>query len=77
MAIPAGDIDEAWGYTVRYDAAKAGLRVYATAAFGVVLITAGFLKGSELLIALGLGGLGVAYYFYPLAETKRARLGAN
>lgn len=77
MGIPARDIEHAEGYIVRYDSAKAGTRVYAMAAIGVGVCVVALFMGSEILIALGLGALATAYYFYPLVEARRARLGAN
>lgn len=74
---PAEDIEDAGGYSVRYDTAKGWPRVYLMLAIGAVLCTAGFIKGSEILFAIGLGGLAAAYYFYPLVESRKARLGAN
>lgn len=77
MTVPARGIDNAEGFTVRYDAAKGWPRVYLMLAAGVALCAAGFVQGSEILVALGLAGLATAYYFYPLVEARRTRLGAN
>lgn len=77
MTVPARDIDHAGGFTVRYDAAKGRFRVWVPSALGIALVGAGFVQGSEVLLALGIAGLATAYYFYPLVEARKTRLGAN
>jgi hypothetical protein len=77
MTVPVRDIDNAGGFTVRYDSAKGSTRVYVLFAIGIALAGAGFAQGSELLVGLGIAGLAAAYYFYPLVEARRTRLGAN
>ena len=70
-------IDDANGYTVRYGKEKGQFRVFILAGAGIVFSIAAFYRGSEVLLALGLAALGAAYYFFPLIETGRLRLGAN
>ncbi|MBU2580995.1 MAG: hypothetical protein KJ622_04675 [Alphaproteobacteria bacterium] len=65
------------GYTVRYGRDKGQFRVFILAGAGILFCVAAFYQGSELLLALGVAALGAAYYFYPLIETERPRLGAN
>ena len=77
MTVPARDIENAGGFTVRYDAAKGWTRVWVMSAVGTALAGAGLVQGSEILLALGFAGLATAYYFYPLVEARKTRLGAN
>lgn len=71
------DIDGAGGYTVRYGKEKGQFRVFILAGAGLLFSIAAFYQGSELLLALGVAALGAAYYFFPLIESERSRLGAN
>lgn len=73
----AGDIQDASGYTICYGKEKGQFRVFILAGAGILLSIAAFYQGSEILLALGVGALGAAYYFFPLIESDRPRLGAN
>jgi len=73
----AGGIDDANGYTVRYGKDKGQFRVFILAGAGIIFSFAAFYQGSELLLALGVAALGAAYYFFPLIDSGRSRLGAN
>lgn len=70
-------IEDTSGYTVRYGKEKGQFRVFIMAGAGLLLTIAAFFQGSELLLGLGVAALGAAYYFFPLIETERPRLGAN
>lgn len=70
-------LDGASGYTVHYGKDKGQFRVFILAGAGAVMTLAAFYQGSEILLALGVAALGAAYYFFPLIETGRSRLGAN
>ncbi len=74
---PTVNIDDANGYTVGYGREKGQFRVFVLSGVGIIFTTAAFYTGSELLLAIGVAALGTAYYFFPLIETGRARLGAN
>lgn len=65
------------GYTVGYGQEKGQFRVFILTAAGIAFSVAAFYTGSELLLAIGIAALGTAYYFFPLIETDRSRLGAN
>jgi hypothetical protein len=69
--------DQFGGYTVGYGQQKGQFRVFVLAGLGIALSVAAFYSGSELLLALGVAALGTAYYFFPLIESDRTRLGAN
>ncbi|KUO64670.1 MAG: hypothetical protein APF80_09725 [Alphaproteobacteria bacterium BRH_c36] len=74
---PADDIQDASGYTVRYGKEKGQFRVFILAGAGILLCIAAFYQGSEILLGIGIAALGAAYYFFPLIESDRPRLGAN
>ncbi|MCH9806936.1 MAG: hypothetical protein K0U74_04325 [Alphaproteobacteria bacterium] len=65
------------GYTVCYAKEKGQFRVLLLGAAGIVFTTAAFFTGSEIVLAIGIAALATAYYFYPLIEHDRPRLGAN
>lgn len=73
----SGEIRDAGGYTVNYGREKGQFRVFVLSAIGIAFSIAAFYTGSELLLAFGAAALGTAYYFFPLIETSRSRLGAN
>lgn len=74
---PPSDIREFGGYTVRYGHEKGQFRVFVLSAIGIAFSVSAFYMGSEILLALGIAALGTAYYFFPLIESDRPRLGAN
>lgn len=78
MAETVRDGIEDWGgYTVGYGREKGQFRVFVLSAIGIVLSLAAFAWGSEIVLAIGVAALGTAFYFYPLIETEKPRLGAN
>ncbi len=79
MADVAGsrNMNDESGYTVGYGAEKGQFRVFILTAAGIAFSVAAFYTGSEILLAIGVAALGTAYYFFPLIETHRSRLGAN
>lgn len=78
MAVaPTVNIEDASGYTVGYGRDKGQFRVFVLSGVGIIFTITAFYTGSELLLAIGIAALGTAYYFFPLIESGRARLGAN
>jgi len=65
------------GFAMGYARNKGEFRVYACMFFGVVLAAGGILKGSEIASITGLLFLITSYYFYPLIETQKVRIGAG
>ena len=76
-AAGAGVPKESSGYALRYGQEKGQFRVFILTALGLGFSVAAFYAGSEVLLAIGIAALGTAYYFFPLIETDRSRLGAN
>lgn len=74
---PSGGIDHTRGYTVRYGHEKGQFRVFVLAGIGLAFIAAAFYTGSEIVLAIGIAALATAYYYFPLIESDRSRLGAN
>ncbi len=74
---PPSDIREFGGYTVRYGHEKGQFRVFVLSAIGIAFTVSALYMGSILLLAIGIAALGTAYYFFPLIESDRPRLGAN
>lgn len=68
---------EMTGFTVAYGRDEAPFPVYASTVIAVVLLAAGLAKSNPVLFGLGMVAAGFAYYNWPLAESGRARLGAN
>ena len=76
MADVASTIDPN-GFAVGYEHGKGTFRVYISAAFAIGLAAAAFETGSGIALILCAGFAVVSFYFYPLIEADRARLGAN
>lgn len=74
---PAINIEDTGGYTVHYGREKGQFRVFVLSGVGIAFTAVAFYVGSELMLTLGIAALGTAYYFLPLIESSRARLGAN
>ncbi|MEM9357063.1 MAG: hypothetical protein AAGB04_12700 [Pseudomonadota bacterium] len=65
------------GFAVGYAKDKGSFRVYVCLAVAVICLLGWFFRGSEILLALAVFFGGTGYYFYPLIETEKARLGAG
>ena len=65
------------GFAICYARDKGEFRVYACALFGIGLVGGGLFRGSEIAVFIGLLFLMTAYYFYPLTEAQKVRLGAG
>ena len=65
------------GYAVGYGRDKGSFRVYISLVLAAVGLAVYILRGSEISLVLAVLFAMSAYYFYPLIETGRARLGAN
>ena len=65
------------GYRIGYAKGKGEFRVYVCLAFCAVFIGFWIISGSEILFALAIFFGGASYYFYPLIETDKMRLGAG
>lgn len=69
--------DELYGYSVGYGRGKGTFRVYITAFLAIVCAAATISTGNNVTMILA-AFFGVAsFYFYPLIETDRPRLGAS
>ncbi|MFM1816892.1 MAG: hypothetical protein RLZ98_3587, partial [Pseudomonadota bacterium] len=65
------------GYAVGYGRDKGAFRVYISLVLAAVFLAIWWFRGSEIALAIGIF-FGVAgYYFYPLVETGKVRLGAG
>ncbi|MGI9524896.1 MAG: hypothetical protein ACR2PG_24970 [Hyphomicrobiaceae bacterium] len=65
------------GFAVGYAPGKGVFRVYLCLAAAVALTCGWFVSGSEIVLALALFFALTAYYFYPLVESDKVRLGAG
>jgi hypothetical protein len=71
------DERDAGGYSVTYNPDEVQFPVYVIAALAVILLGAAWYTGQTLWLVLGAAASGVAYYNYPLLESRRPTLGAN
>lgn len=65
------------GFAVGYGKDKGNFRVYVCFVVSVVCLLGWFFRGSEIALALAVFFGATGYYFYPLVETGKARLGAG
>jgi len=65
------------GYSVTYNRDEIQFPVYVVAGLAIVLLAAAWGTGQTLWLVLGAAAAGVAYYNYPILETRRPTLGAN
>ena len=65
------------GYAVGYANDKGTFRVFVTTALAICFALAWFFTGSEITLVLAAFFAVTAYYFFPLIETGKARLGAG
>lgn len=65
------------GFAVGYAPGKGTFRVYICLAVAAVFVCLWALRGSEIALALAAFFGVTGYYFYPLIETAKARLGAG
>jgi len=65
------------GFALSYARDKGGFRVYFSFVLGIALLGAGVMRESEMALTLGILFLIVVYYFYPLIETDKVRIGAG
>ncbi len=65
------------GLAIGYAPGKGTFRVYVCLGLAAVCVAVWILHGSELVLLLGLFFALTAYYFYPLIETGKVRLGAG
>lgn len=72
-----GQAEQTTGYKVAYGRDEMQFPVYVAAAAAAAFLAAAIVTGKTIFAALGVAAAGVAYYFFPLLETGRARLGAN
>ncbi|MEL6298576.1 MAG: hypothetical protein AAFV26_01690 [Pseudomonadota bacterium] len=65
------------GYAIGYARGKGTFRVYVLGLGAVVFSSVAFLTGSQMALILGAAGAVGAFFFFPLIETDKARIGAN
>ena len=65
------------GYRIGYARGKGEFRVYICLALAAVFAGAWMFSGSEILLVLAIFFGAASYYFYPLIETGKMRLGAG
>lgn len=65
------------GFAIGYGKDKGSFRVYVCLIVCIICFLAWFFRGSEIALALAVFFGGTGYYFYPLTETGKARLGAG
>ncbi len=71
------DERDAGGYSVTYNRDEIQFPVYVVAILAAVLLAAAWITGETLWLVLGVIAAAVAYYNFPLLETRRPTLGAN
>ena len=77
MTEPQSNSPGADGYTVGYAAAKGSFRVYICFALAAILLAVWFYSSQSVVLVLSAFFAATAYYFYPLIETGKVRLGAG
>ncbi|MBU2533949.1 MAG: hypothetical protein KKB37_14505 [Alphaproteobacteria bacterium] len=65
------------GFAMAYAKGKGAFRVYIAFVACAVFLVAGILRGSEIAYFLAFLAGGTSFYFYPLTETDRPRIGAG
>ena len=65
------------GYRIGYAKGKGEFRVYICMVLSAIFVTAWIFSKSEILLVLAIFFGGASYYFYPLIETGKMRLGAG
>jgi hypothetical protein len=71
------DERDAGGYSVTYNREEIQFPVYVMGALTLILLVAAVWTGETLWLVLCAAAAGVAYYNFPLLETRRPTLGAN
>lgn len=75
MAVPP--TSEPHGFAIGYARQKGGFRVYIATALALIFATVAWNTGDGIMMVLTAVFGVAAFYFYPLIEYDRARLGAN
>lgn len=65
------------GFAIGYARGKGSFRVFITTGLAIALIVAAAKTGSNIALVLGAFFAVAAFYFFPLIETGRPRLGAG
>ncbi len=65
------------GFAVGYGKDKGNFRVYVCLVACAICLAGWYLRGNEIVLALAVFFGATGYYFYPLIETRKARLGAG
>jgi hypothetical protein len=71
------DEKDAGGYAVSYGREDTAFPVYVVMALAAAFLGAAWFTGLTVWLALGVAVAGIAYYNFPLLETRRPTLGAN
>ena len=77
MATSYPDNPVSSGYTIGYAQEKGSFRVYICLSLAAVAALVWILRSSEVALAIAVAFGAVGYYFFPLVETGKARLGAG
>ena len=77
MAQDTAGQTEPMGYAIGYAKGKGTFRVYILGVGDIIFLAVAFTSGSQLALILGCAGLVSAFFFYPLIESGKARIGAN
>ena len=77
MAEERGQAMLSRGFAVGYAPGKGAFRVYICLVLAVVLGAVWYLRGGEIALVLAALFVVAGYYFYPLVETGKVRLGAG
>ena len=65
------------GFAIAYAKGKGATRVYIAFAMGALFTGFWMFNGSEVALLFGVLAFGVSFYFYPLIESDRTRVGAG
>lgn len=71
------DLDRSTGFALGYAGGKGRFRVYIMAGLAALFLAVFIARGGLAALALSALAASSAYYFYPLIETSKPRLGAN
>ena len=77
MTPEKSDVPIMSGYRIGYAKGKGEFRVYICLVLSAVFFTVWYFSGSEIVLVLALFFGGAGYYFYPLIESGKMRLGAG
>ncbi len=77
MTTQTSDVPPADGFRIGYAKGKGAFRVYISCVLSAVFAVVWITHGSEIALVLAVFFGATTYYFYPLIETEKVRLGAG